>query len=207
MFKKEIKNYNLDIYEPSFTSDIIGFASIALVFMITLLIALRWRSISQIIFVALIVRVILMLIGHFFFHLPDSTNDALGFEWGAWNMAKDGFINTLKNYPGANSFFYSWMIAIPYSLFGRSILMMQSIGITSLARDEAPMGFGGSASMRIRNRASDISFVLMQKPVRALSALEPRLKRPGWVVTGAGLAFTSIAMTSATRQSPASCAD
>ena len=37
--------------------------------------------------------------------------------------------------------------------------MKQSIGITSLARDEAPMGFGEfSASMRIRNRASDISF-------------------------------------------------
>ena len=129
MFKKEIKNYNLELFESSFTSDLLGFVSIAFLFLITLLVALRWRDISKIIFVALFVRIGLMLAGHYFFHLPDSTNDALGFEWGAWDMAKDGFINTLKNYPGANSFFYSWMIAIPYSLFGRSILMMQSIGL------------------------------------------------------------------------------
>ena len=94
MFKKEIKNYNLELFESSFTSDLLGFVSIAFLFLITLLVALRWRDISKIIFVALFVRIGLMLAGHYFFHLPDSTNDALGFEWGAWDMAKDGFINT-----------------------------------------------------------------------------------------------------------------
>ena len=30
---------------------------------------------------------------------------------------------------GSFKFFYSWMIAIPYSLFGRSVLMVQSISL------------------------------------------------------------------------------
>ncbi len=129
MFKKEINNYNLELFVPSFTSDMLGFASIALVSLVTLLVAIRWPNISKIIFTALILRVILMIFGHYFFNLPDSTNDAQGFEWGAWDRAQEGFFNTIKNFPGANSFFYSWFISIPYSLFGRSILMMQSIGL------------------------------------------------------------------------------
>ena len=129
MFKSEIKDYNLDLFVPSLTNELIGFISIGMVFLITLIIALRWPVISKIILAAFTVRVLLMLIGHYMFHLPDSSHDALGFEAGAWNLAEKGFINVLKNYPGANSFFYGWMIAIPYSLFGRSIMMMQSIGL------------------------------------------------------------------------------
>ncbi len=129
MFKSEIKDYNLDIFVPTLTSDLLGFCSIAFVSLIVVFVAIKRPEISKIIFVALIARILVMLFGHYFVHLPDTTNDALGFEWGAWNWAQDGFINVLKNYPGINSFFYSWVIAIPYSLFGRSILMMQSIGL------------------------------------------------------------------------------
>jgi hypothetical protein len=110
-------------------ADLLGFTSIAIVSFITLLIALRWTAVSNIIFVALAVRVLFMLIGHYIIPLPDSMYDAAGFEWGAWDRAKDGFINVINNFPGVNSFFYQWMVAIPYSLFGRSILMMQSIGL------------------------------------------------------------------------------
>lgn len=129
MYKEQVNKYGLEIFTPSLTSDMIGFASIALLFLMTLIVALRWPSISKIIFVALIARVILLLVGHYFVNLPDTTNDAQGFEWGAWNRAQDGFFQTIKNFPGINSFFYSWFISIPYSLFGRSILMMQSIGL------------------------------------------------------------------------------
>lgn len=129
MFKSNIKDYNLDLFVPNLTTELIGFVSIFLVLLFTIFIASRWPAISKIIFTAFIVRVLVMLIGHYFFHLPDSTNDAIGFEAGAWEWAEKGFINVLKNFPGPNSFFYSWMIAIPYSLFGRSILMMQSIGL------------------------------------------------------------------------------
>ena len=110
-------------------SDLLGFATIMLVFICTLLIAKKWPDVSKIIFTALAFRIFILLLGHYFVTLPDSTRDAVGFEWGAWNRGKDGFFNVLNNFPGINMYFYQWMIAIPYSLFGRSVLMMQSIGL------------------------------------------------------------------------------
>ena len=97
MFKREIKDYNLDVFVPNLASDFIGFVSIGLVFLITLIIALRWPAISKIILTAFTIRILLMLAGHYLFHLPDSTDDAIGFEVGAWNMAEDGFLNAFKS--------------------------------------------------------------------------------------------------------------
>ena len=110
-------------------SDLIGINAILIVTLITFFIANRWKTISNIIYTALIFRVLLILIGHYLLTLPDSTRDAVGFEWGAWERAKDGTINVFNNFPGFNFFFYQWIIAIPYSLFGRSVLMMQSFGL------------------------------------------------------------------------------
>lgn len=129
MFKPKIKDYDLDLYEPSLITELIGFASIAILCLIVLIISLRWNDISKIIWTAFIVRLIVMLLGHYFINLPDSTNDALGFESGAWVMAQSGFLNISDNFPGFNSFFYTWLISIPYTIFGRSILMMQSINL------------------------------------------------------------------------------
>ena len=47
-----------------------------------------------------------MLLGYYIFTLPNSTYDALGFEWGAWNFAKDEFFNVMDKYPGPNGTFY-----------------------------------------------------------------------------------------------------
>ena len=129
MFKEEIKDYGLDVFAPNLTTDISGFISIALVALLTLYIASRWPDISKIILVALVVRIFAILIGHYFFHLPDTTADAIGYEWGAWNFAKDGFFNIFENFTGPSSQFYSWVMSIPYSLFGRNILFIQSIGL------------------------------------------------------------------------------
>ena len=49
MFKQEINNYNLDLNTQNLTSDLIGFASIAIVFLITFFIAIKFKSISKII--------------------------------------------------------------------------------------------------------------------------------------------------------------
>lgn len=110
-------------------ADLIGFTAIAFISLMTLLIAVYYPSISRIIIIALIVRLLFLLVGHYIIPLPDSGADAMGFEWGAWRMAKDGFINAIKWYPGPNEYFHQWMISIPYSIFGRSILMMQSISL------------------------------------------------------------------------------
>ena len=110
-------------------NDLIGFTSIGLVTLITVFIGLRWPAISNIIRTALLVRIFFILIGYYFFILPDSDQDALGLDDIAWSLAQDGFLNVINNFPGLNSFFYTWLIAIPYSLFGRSILMSQSLSL------------------------------------------------------------------------------
>ncbi len=109
--------------------DLIGFVSISLVFLITLTVALRFQEVSKIIFVALFIRIIFLIINNHFFYLPDGNMDALNFEARAWNWSKEGFLNIFNHYRGPDAYFISIIYAIPYSLFGRSILMLQSISI------------------------------------------------------------------------------
>ena len=109
--------------------DITGFAFILLVSLISLLMALRYKEITAIIIVALIVRIIFILIGHYIYPLPDSTGDAATFESLSSKLASNGFFNLIDLYEGPSSQFISWFIAVFYSLFGRSILMAQSISL------------------------------------------------------------------------------
>ena len=110
-------------------NDLVGFISISLVSLIVIYQGLKFPSVSKILLVALIVRIIFILIGHYFITLPDSTKDAVGFENLAWSWAQNGFLNAFNNFPGYNSFFYPWIISLLYSVFGRSILMAQSLSL------------------------------------------------------------------------------
>ena len=109
--------------------DLIGFTSIAFVSCLVILIGLKWPSVSKVLYVALGVRIIVILIGHYIAPLPESTKDAAGLEELAWSYGQNGFYNTLIKFPGISSFFYSWYIGVFYSLFGRSILLAQSLGL------------------------------------------------------------------------------
>ena len=109
--------------------DQLGFVSISIVSLITLIMALNRPSISTILFTALFVRVFFIFIGNSFLTLPDSTADAISFEWLAWYWAKDGFINHMSNYTGPSPKFVSWLVGVPYSLLGRSALMAQSMSL------------------------------------------------------------------------------
>jgi hypothetical protein len=110
-------------------ADLLGFTSILVVSLITLIIALRWPAISNIIIVALIIRVFLLLVGHYLISLPGGNFDAEYFERKAWEMGQEGFLDVLSNFSFHPLSFFSSMHAIPYSLFGRSILMGQSISL------------------------------------------------------------------------------
>ena len=110
-------------------TELLGLTTLAIISLITLTIALRWPGISNILFVGLAIRIFFLLTGHYIVSLPDSTADALTFENVAWYLGKDGFLNVLNHYNGPNSRFISWVIAIPYSLFGRSLLMAKSISL------------------------------------------------------------------------------
>ena len=109
--------------------DLLGFFSLGIIIFLTLLISLRWPSVSKILFVALFVRIVVLLIGHYLFPLPDAGADAFRFEDRAWGYAQNGFDNILTHYKGPHTYFLSWIISVPYSLFGRSILMAQSISL------------------------------------------------------------------------------
>ncbi len=110
-------------------SDLLGFTSITLVSLIIIFITIRWPHLSNILFVALILRVSIILYGHYISPLPDSTADAKTFENTAWALAQYGFFHVWDNFTGPHPYFITWLIAIPYSLFGRSILMAQSISL------------------------------------------------------------------------------
>ncbi len=110
-------------------SDFLGFIGIILVFLFTYIVTLWYPKISKILFVALGVRVLVLLLGHYYFTLPDSTDDAWNFEQQAWLWGQNDFFSVINFYTGPSSDFLSWLIAIAYSLFGRSLLMAQSIGL------------------------------------------------------------------------------
>ena len=109
--------------------DFIGLIAIILLCLISLLFVYRWQEISKIIFVALLIRILFLIINNYFFYLPDGDMDALNVEARAWNWSKGGFLNTFNYYKGPDAYFISFFYSIPYSLFGRSILMLQSISI------------------------------------------------------------------------------
>ena len=111
-------------------ADLVGLTSILFVSLLTLILSLRFPAISKFIFVALILRILLILFGHYVSPLPDSGSDAMRFESDAWTgVGVYGFTNLIKNFTGPSPDFITWVIGIFYSLFGRSYLMAQSISL------------------------------------------------------------------------------
>ena len=78
--------------------DILGLCSISLVSLIILFLGLRWPDVSRILYVALSIRILFILIGHYFVALPDSTKDAQGLEDLAWTYGQDGLLNALSQF-------------------------------------------------------------------------------------------------------------
>ena len=110
-------------------ADLLGFIGILFVCLLTFIISLRHPDVSKILYVALGLRIVVLLLGHYLITLPDSTDDAWMFEHKSWIWAQNDFFSVLSNYTGPSPDFISWLISIPYSLFGRSLLMAQSISL------------------------------------------------------------------------------
>jgi len=109
--------------------DLVGLNSILLVSLITLLLGLRWPETLRFLITALILRLIFLIINNYLFYLPDGDMDGLVFEKLAWEWSQVGFLNLLEKFTGPSAHFLSYIIAIPYTLFGRSFLMAQSFSI------------------------------------------------------------------------------
>ncbi len=110
-------------------ASLLGFTSLAFVSLLTYLLAIRYPDISKVLFVGLILRIFLLLIDNYIFSLPGSDADAESFEGFAKFLSKDGFFYLISNFSGPDPYFISYFIAIPYSLFGVSVMMAQSIGL------------------------------------------------------------------------------
>lgn len=113
------------------TNELLGFTSILIIIFLTYIAILRWPSISKILLVALVVRVLLVLGGHhhYLFELPDYEGDSEDFETSAWILAQGG-ISYVWNYldlPDPHA--YIWFIGLIYALIDRSIMMIQAISI------------------------------------------------------------------------------
>lgn len=91
--------------------------------------AKRNPSLATILYVALFLRIFTILLNQIILVLPDGVGDAGRFELRAYELSKLGISNLLLNYPGFNSFFISWFIAIFYSLFGHSELMAKALSL------------------------------------------------------------------------------
>lgn len=109
--------------------DINGLFSLIIVTIFIYFLAKRNPSLATILYVALIIRVFVILLSQSLIVLPDSVGDAGRFELRAYELSKLGISNLLTNYPGFDSFFISWFIAIFYSLFGHSELMAEVLSL------------------------------------------------------------------------------
>ena len=110
--------------------DLVGSISIVFVAFITFIYTKVYRSLATILYLALAVRLIVILLGHHFVILPDWLGDNTKFELFAYNFSQDGFFGVFDNFPFSKSSFHiSWIIAFFYSLTERSFIMGQSLSL------------------------------------------------------------------------------
>lgn len=110
-------------------ADLLGLIAIGVVASLTLLISVRWPSAGTILWVALVARVTVLLLGYYIIPLPDSGADAATFESRAWDWSQGGFFETLGHFTGPHSYFISWLLSLLYSVTDRSVLMAQSVSL------------------------------------------------------------------------------
>ena len=109
--------------------DFLGLTSISLVCLITFILCLCWPRASKFLYVALLIRVSVLLLGHYLVTLPDSTADAQSIEGQARFVAENGFDYLISYYPGISAMFIRWFLAVPYYLLIPSALMAKSISL------------------------------------------------------------------------------
>ena len=111
-----------------FNNDLIGILSLLLVFLFFFILSIIYNSFAPILLSAILIRIFVIHLGAAY-NLPDSSPDALFVELQAYEWSKNGFFGAIKHFPGPRFNFISWLIAIPYSLFGRSLLLAQSMSL------------------------------------------------------------------------------
>jgi len=109
-------------------SSILGFIFLAFGGMVILKVAQKYPQLKTALIVAFIIRAFFALVHYYVVPLPDSQGDAVSFEHIAADWARSGFFEVVRRFQTGFRL-YPWVIAIFYSLFGRSHLMAQAINV------------------------------------------------------------------------------
>ena len=112
-------------------ADLLGINAILVASLIVFALAKRAPQISQLLFIALVLRLAMSLFNVYFGSLPDSKFDAVAFELQAWTWAQDEFDEVFFRYPSGveHGWIVSWIISVLYNLTDRSILMAQTVSL------------------------------------------------------------------------------
>jgi len=108
---------------------ILSLITISLLFLITLIFALKFRDIAIILFVALTIRILFLLINNYVFNLPDAEMDARDMEEFAFLWSQNSFLEIVRALNNKDAQFYSRILGIIYLFLGRNAIMAQSISI------------------------------------------------------------------------------
>ena len=107
---------------------LLGILGLSINLLFVLILIKKTKGLAYILPIALLLRVILVIINNYFFTLPDGRVDAISFEEIGWLW----YINDelfFEKFNPLSTFFYSWLIGFIYSIFDRSILILQSLSI------------------------------------------------------------------------------
>ena len=107
----------------------LGLTTISLVFLITLIFAMKFRDIANILFVALFVRILFLAINNYVFDLPDAKMDAKDMEEVAFMWSQRGFLEIIGAFNTNDAQFLSKSLGIIYIAFGRNLIIGQSISM------------------------------------------------------------------------------
>ena len=110
-------------------SDILGLFGLAVALSVTVALILRRTELAAVLLIAFIIRAGAALFHFYVAPLPDGTADAIAIERYAWEWAQGGLSSALGHYPGIDSYFYSWLMSLLYSVTDRSLLLLQSASV------------------------------------------------------------------------------
>ena len=75
--------------------DLLGIASLFAILFVTIFFTKKFQSLSSILYVAFLLRLITIILGDTVFTLPDSWGDAVAFENQAWKWSKSNLLDLI----------------------------------------------------------------------------------------------------------------
>ena len=108
----------------------LGYFGFILGFFITCILIYKKPRLASVLLVAYIFRWLFVVNHNYLIPFVEGMGDATNYEQLAWDLSKLS-INERSHYRYGNGDIYSWVGAIFYSLLGRSIVFLQSIGVVA----------------------------------------------------------------------------